>query len=313
MSSLTPTFTSINLKNIFLFLTIPLFGVSLRSMKIFFLKNVFILLIISQLLVSCNKEYNKVIKSPDVDYKLEMADKYYAKGDFDKCIPLYEEILIYFKGKKNVEKAYYNYANAHYEIGEYQLAAFYFKSFTNSYPKSELAEKASFMVAQCYVAESPRFSLDPTSTNQAVTQIQNFTDKYPNSSEVDSANKVMDLLRAKLMKKKYESAYLYYKIRNYNAAAVSFRSLLEEYPDFYDPEKAELYIIKSDRQYANNSYTAKQQERHKQTIKDITSFQKKYPNSKFMKEITEIQKATEKDLNINTNGKENNRKEKRGS
>ncbi len=48
---------------------------------------------------ACNREYSKVVKSSDVEYKLEMADKYYEKGDCDKCIPLYEEILIYFKGR----------------------------------------------------------------------------------------------------------------------------------------------------------------------------------------------------------------------
>ena len=292
-------------------LTIPLFAVSLHLMNFLFFRIIPLLLIFNTLLVSCNKEYNKVVKSPDVDYKLEMADKYYDKKDFSKCIPLYEEILIYFKGKKNVERAYFRYADAHYQIKEYKLAAFYFKSFTNSYPKSELAEKASFMVAQCYVAESPVYSLDPTNTNQAVAQIQNFTNKYPNSPEIDSANKVMDLLRIKLMKKDYESAYLYYKIRNYNAASVSFKSLLDEYPDFYDIEKVHFYIIKSEKSYADNSYTAKKQERYEATIKDISIFEKNYPESKYKKEIDNIKNKTLTDLNIIKNGKENNRKKKR--
>ena len=292
-------------------LTIPLFAVSLHLMNFLFFRIIPLLLIFNTLLVSCNKEYNKVVKSPDVDYKLEMADKYYDKKDFSKCIPLYEEILIYFKGKKNVERAYFRYADAHYQIKEYQLAAFYFKSFTNSYPKSELAEKASFMVAQCYVAESPVYSLDPTNTNQAVAQIQNFPNKYTNSPEIDSANKVMDLLRIKLMKKDYESAYLYYKIRNYNAASVSFKSLLDEYPDFYDIEKVHFYIIKSEKSYADNSYTAKKQERYEATIKDISIFEKNYPESKYKKEIDNIKNKTLTDLNIIKNGKENNRKKKR--
>lgn len=304
-------FTSLNLKIINCLLTITLFAVSLLAMKFLFFRILSLLLISNTLLISCNKEYNKVLKSPDVDYKLEMADKYYDKGAFDKCIPLYEEILIYFKGKKNVERAYYRYADAHYQIGEYQLAAFYFKSFTNSYPKSELAEKATFMVAQCYVAESPVYSLDPTNTNQAVAQIQNFTNKYPNSSEIDSANKVMDLLRMKLMKKTYESAYLYYKIRNYNAASVSFKSLLDEYPDFYDIEKVHYYIIKSDKSYADNSYTAKKHDRYLTTMKDIANFEKNYPNSKYKKEIDNIKNTTQKNLNNTENGKENNRKKKR--
>ena len=174
-----------------------------------------------------------------------------------------------------------------------------------------MAEKASFMVAQCYVAESPVYSLDPTNTNQAVAQIQNFTNKYPNSPEIDSANKVMDLLRIKLMKKDYESAYLYYKIRNYNAASVSFKSLLDEYPDFYDIEKVHFYIIKSEKSYADNSYTAKKQERYEATIKDISIFEKNYPESKYKKEIDNIKNKTLTDLNIIKNGKENNRKKKR--
>lgn len=262
---------------------------------------------------ACNREYSKVVKSSDVEYKLEMADKYYEKGDCDKCIPLYEEILIYFKGKKNVEQAYYRYAECHYKLGEYQLAAFYFKNFVSSYPKSALAEQAAFMAAKCYVEESPKYSLDQVSTYEAIDKMQEFANKYPESAKVEEANNTIDEMRAKLMKKDYESAYLYFRVRNYNAAAVSFQNLVEDYPDFYDLEKAYYYIVKSYKLYADNSYADKKLERYKLSLKAYNEFVKKFPQSTYLKELNDIKGSIDNNLkNIDDEQKDDRKKERRG-
>ena len=53
---------------------------------------------------SCKQSYQKVLKSNDLDYKYEMAKKYYNKKDYYKALPLFEELMNIYKGTKNIEK-----------------------------------------------------------------------------------------------------------------------------------------------------------------------------------------------------------------
>ena len=51
---------------------------------------------------SCNK-YNKVYKSKDYEYKLKMADEYFAKKKYKIAQQLYEELFPVFKGTDNLK------------------------------------------------------------------------------------------------------------------------------------------------------------------------------------------------------------------
>jgi outer membrane protein assembly factor BamD len=53
----------------------------------------------------------------------------------------------------------------------------------------------------CSVSNSPEFTLDQNDTEIAINTLQQFIDKYPNSTLVDSCNHVMDRLRMKLEKR----------------------------------------------------------------------------------------------------------------
>ncbi len=55
---------------------------------------------------SCS-EYERVLKSKDIKYKEEMANKYYEEEKYSKANMLLQEVLQYNRTSKNYEQTYY--------------------------------------------------------------------------------------------------------------------------------------------------------------------------------------------------------------
>lgn len=273
---------------------------------------VFIPIIVLLLLGSaaCNRGYNKVLKNPDPAFRLSKAHEYYNQGKYEKAQPLFEEHLTMNKGMKNSEEVLFLYAYCYYYMKDYTMGAFYFRNFTTSYPTSKRAEEATFMMAQCYQKESPRYNLEQSNTYKAIEQFQNFVNKYPNSDKVKDANQAIDGLRAKLQKKAYESAYLYYKIKQYQAAAVALKAVLKDNPGIDNQDKIQYYIVKSNKHFADLSTSSKKLERYEETAKECTVFREKYPNSAYAKEVNDIYNKTLDQIKIHQNS-DSHGKEKR--
>lgn len=277
------------------------------------MKNRVIIPIICVLLLgamACSRSYNKVVKNPDPKYRLEKAHEYYNQGKYEKAQPLFEEHLTMNKGIKNSEDVLFLYAYCYYYMKDYTMAAFYFRNFTTSYPSSKRVEEAAFMMAKCYEKESPRYSLEQTNTYKAIEQFQNFASRYPNSEKVKDANAAIDVLRAKLQKKAYESAYLYYKIRQYQAASVAMKALLKDHPDIEQKDKIQYYVVKSQKLFADNSTHSKKLERYESTAKECTTFRENYPQSVYAKEVEDIYNKSVEQIKLHQNtdhGKEKRR------
>ena len=239
----------------------------------------FLALIFSVLILSCS-EYNKVQKGKDMDKKLELAIKLYAKKDYYKALPLLEELITVFRGTVKAEKVAYYYAYTNYQLGDYQSAAYDFENFSKTYPNSTLAEECAYMHAYCFYKDSPIYTLDQTSTYKAINELQLFIDRYPKSNRVDECNKLIDQLRAKLEMKSYRIAEMYFHMESYKAAIVTYKNLLKDFPSTTFREDALFKIVKSSYLLAENSYDDKKVERYEDTIKAYTEFVSAYPESR---------------------------------
>jgi len=51
-----------------------------------------------------------------------------------------------------------------------------------------------YMNAYCYYLNSPHYKLDQTYTENALAELQNFIDQYPESHKLDTCNLLMDKL-----------------------------------------------------------------------------------------------------------------------
>lgn len=252
----------------------------------------FIIISVTILFVSCS-EYEKVLKGSDYDKKYEMASNLYLKGKYIKALPLFEEVIsIYSKLSEKGERSYYYLCYCHYNMGDYALASYYFKSYTRTYPTSDHVEECAFMGALCQVNSSPTSSLDQSSTYKAIDELQIFLNRYPNSDRKDTCNVIIDDLRDKLETKAYDNAILYYRMEDYQAASVAFENMLNDYPDTDYREELLFLDVKSKYNLAINSVEKKKKERFEETIKSYTKFVDNYPTSKRIREIEGMYKTS---------------------
>ncbi len=233
------------------------------------------------LFTSCSK-YQRLLKSDDVMLKKEKAIEYYYDEDYHRTLGLLNDIIPAFRGTAHAEQLNYYYAMAHYKQGDYILAAHYFKTFTQGFPRSEHAEEFLFMSAYCKYLLSPRASLDQTPTREALRELQGFVNRYPNSARLDEANQLMDELRQKLEIKSFETAMLYFNIRDYMAAVRSFQNVIRDYPDTQFREEALFYIIRSHFLFAENSIESRQLERYQKVLEAHRRLVNRFPETEFL-------------------------------
>lgn len=253
------------------------------------------LLIVSILLASCSK-YQKLLKSSDNEKKYETAIAYFEDKDYYRAIQLFEQIQPFVKGTDKAEKVAFYHAYAYYEQKDYILASYYFRQFAANYPNSKNAEEAAFLGAYCNYLDSPPSSLDQTTTMEAINGLQLFINQNPGSSRVAKANELIDELRVKLETKAYDVANLYLKMEDYKAAIINFQNLVKDYPDTKYRETAMFNIALASYYYAQKSFENKKQERFQTTADALDNFMANYPQSKYMKEVQQLKKNTEREL-----------------
>ncbi|HEY0261814.1 MAG TPA: outer membrane protein assembly factor BamD [Chitinophagales bacterium] len=243
------------------------------------------------MLSSCDTP-ERVLKSNDLDYKIQTAKRWYEKKQYVKCIPVFEELMGLLKGTKSTEDIYYMYCWANYYQGDYLISSYHFNNFTKMHPNSPKAEECAFMAAMSHEKLSPRYSLDQTNTFKAIDMFQNFVNNFPESNRVDSANIEFQKLKKKLEFKAVENAKLYYKTSYYRAASTAFKNLLTDYPDIDNPDNIYFMIVKSYDKYAENSIPGKQAERYRDVAKSYNELKYRFPSSKYLPEAKEMAKAS---------------------
>ncbi len=236
----------------------------------------------------CKSEFEKIRASGDTELIYHKALEYYEAEDWQRAQTLFELVLSAFRGRPELEELYFKYAYTYYHLGRYVLANYYFSNFSNTFPNSDKREEADFMAAYSLYQLSPNFRLDQTYTLKAIDAFQLFVNTYPDSPRVPECNRLMDQMRLKLEQKAYDAAQLYFNLRDYQAAIVSFENLLKDFPETNNAERVRYMLVKSAFLMAENSIYEKQEERFRQTLEYANNFLNKYRDSAYANEVREI-------------------------
>jgi outer membrane protein assembly factor BamD len=250
------------------------------------------------LLGACKSEYEKVRTSANPDLILTTAFTYYEKKEYQRAQTLFDQVLNNLRGRQEAEKAYFYYAYTYYYQKQYVLAAYYFKNFANTFINSEYREEAAFMSAYSNYLQSPSFRLEQSSTVQAIEEFQLFVNLFPTSLRVKECNRLIDELRRKQEEKAFAEGELYFNLRQYQSAVISFDNLLRDYPESPEAEKVRYLIARADYLLAENSVVDKKEERFNETIKRCDEFLNKYPAGRYAKEIKDIRKNSQDQLKL---------------
>ncbi len=245
-------------------------------------------IIILLLIFGACSPYQRLLQSDDYELKYERAIEFYEEEEYGRAITLLSDVMPAYRGTAEAQRINYYFAKAHFRNGEYALASHYFKSFVEAYPNSEHTEEFLFLSGYCQYLESPRYSLDQTSTRQAIRELQTFINRYPESDRVSDANELIDELRYKLEKKHFEIGKLYYNISDYQASASTFETYINDFPDSQYREEAMFLTVKAYFEFAYNSIPLRQEERYKKVVDAYQAFESRYPESDKLEEATRM-------------------------
>lgn len=259
------------------------------------MKRLLLFLAIALVLGSCS-EYSKILKHPNNDFRFDMAVEYFNEKEYNKALPLFEDLIAVYRGTKKSEQIYFYYAHCQYMLEDYIMAGYYFKNFAKTFPNSAYTEKALFLGAMCAYKQSPKFSLDQAATYEAINDFQLFLNRYPKTERKDTTQVLMDKLQEKLELKAFENAKQYYKIEKYKAAVIALNNTIKEYPASKYEEEMHFLIVKSSFELAINSIQEKKKERLMETIKAYYTFVDRFAMSKWSKEAEGIFVKTQKEL-----------------
>ena len=241
---------------------------------------------------SCS-EYQKLLKSSDVELKYTKAVEYFDKGDYMRAQTLFDGIASYYRNTERSETVLNYLARSYMGQKDYYLASEYYKTYVRTYPKGKYVQESKFMIGYCHYLDSPDARLDQTSTKNAIEALQEFVDIYPENERVPEANALIDEMKDKLAYKEYLNAKLYYNLgnylgNNYMSAVISAQNALKNYPATKYREDLSMIILESKYQQAVQSFQEKMQERYIEALDEYYSFINEFPAGKYRRQADRI-------------------------
>lgn len=258
------------------------------------------------LLTQCS-DYNKMLKSGDVEEKLSYAAAALDSGNCFRALPLYDELMRLTRGTERAPDIHWNRALTHDCVNDFYLSRYYFQSFAKTFPNDARVEEATFRAALCSYYLSPESSLDQTDTRTAIDELQLFMDRYPASALRDSTQNMIENLRGKLEVKAFENAALYHKTGNYKSATIAMVHAMEDFPGSPYQEELQFLIIDSHFRYAEQSTPRRKLERYNDAIQAFHTFASRFPESDRMEDAQRLfDNAVEAIGNLETETTTNN-------
>lgn len=244
---------------------------------------ILLLVAIVALATSCSR-FRAIQKSDDWRVRYEAGLDYYEKKDYYRSAVLFEDILPIVRGLPEGEIVEFNLAYCQYHEKTYLLAANQFKTFYETYGRSPKAEEARFMYAYSLYASTPSSNLDQREGIEAMDAMQVFLNQFPGSHFSDRAIEVIVVSQEKLEHKGFDNARQYVKLRNYQAAIISFDNFRKNFPDSKYLEEVSYLKIVSQYKLAEQSLLHLQPKRFRTVIEFYQELVDNYPESEFIKD-----------------------------
>lgn len=243
------------------------------------------LLFLAILVASCNSKFRRIQKNEDWRVKYEASIEYYQKKDYYRAALLFEDIRPNTRGLPEGEKVEFYLGYCHFNEKTYFLAADQFKSFYETYGRSEFAEEAQYMHAFSLYSSAPTSNLDQTSAIEAMDAMQAFLNRYPDSKFYEKAVSAISTSQKKLERKGFDNARQYYRIKQYKAAVIALQNFAKEYPDSQLLEEAVVLRITAQYKLAEQSLPSLQLARYQEVVAFYQEMLDNFPQSKLLRDV----------------------------
>lgn len=162
--------------------------------------------------------------------RYDKADAAFKEGKFGRVKEPLEEILTLCAGTGYMEQAQFLLAEAHFALEEWIEARGEYGSFILNFPGSPFIETAEFRKAIASFNMEYHTARDEANSTIAMKDFERYLSNYPESPLTDSVNYYRVLLMERFAEREYQTARLYYRMEEPQAAVIYLKEFLEVYP-----------------------------------------------------------------------------------
>lgn len=125
------------------------------------------------------------------------------------------------------------------------LAINEFREFLTFYPTHPRADYAQFRLATAYSEQMLAPERDQTATRDTIKELEVFLERYPNSSLMPDARKLLREARDRLSEASFKVGYYYHRSRWYIGAIDRFREVLANDPEYTGRDAVYFYLAEA--------------------------------------------------------------------
>jgi len=188
------------------------------------------ILTLMMLFIASEDAFAKRPRQYDCAGRIARAIKYYNKKRWGDVKTVLDEVKINCSGYSALDTALYYLGKANMAMKQYAPASLEFEVFLQDYPHSPFAREVHFLIGQCKLKEASTYERDQTKTKEAIRELEDFLELYPEGQYADSAKRSIDEGMDKLVKKEVMNARFYEKIQQYDAAITYYTIIINDFP-----------------------------------------------------------------------------------
>ena len=192
------------------------------------------------LLSACSKKADPVVK--DAGFYFQEGEEFYEKGLYKDAIASWEKVRdSYYSPELNI-LAELKIADAHFFGEEYIEAAVAYEAFLQNHPNHPRVPDVLYQVGLAYTYQILAPDQDQTSTVRALNAFRNLKERFPEDRRIAEVQIYIDRCRNMLASRDLIVANYYLRTGYYSASINRIESLLAEYPEYYESDKA-YYLL----------------------------------------------------------------------
>ena len=189
----------------------------------------YLLIVLGLCIGGCGEK--KLPEEKSASELVALAQERYDRRDYATAILVFQRVRDWYPFSELVPTVELKIAESHFKLKEYDQAADAYQEFANLHPRHPSTPYAYYQVGQCFYVRMDTIDRDQTPARKALESLTRFVRRYPDNQYTELAKAHIKECQKSLASHELLVARYQFKKKNYKAAQVRFRIILDEYPD----------------------------------------------------------------------------------
>jgi len=198
---------------------------------------------IAVLAAGCPSLWNTdmVEKDPGPDKLFQAAEEHFQKKQYGQAVEVFERLKSGHPDFKKMPDVYLKIADSLYDEKSYEKAVARYQQFIDLYPGNKEVPRAKFNIGMAYFNQIRNTDLDNSVVQRATAEFKALSENTNAGEWAKKAEDKYNECRKKLAEKEMYKAHTMLSVKNYQAARLAAKRVLDEYPKLgYDNDASEL-------------------------------------------------------------------------